>query len=91
MYNYFQIIGKLKTFDIEHQELIMEMIPDFPNQYGERKPYKLVVFLPDSVFGIVKDKIVEDKMIAIKGRMVEQGIFCSLWAERVMFMESDKE
>ena len=40
---------------------------------------------------MVKDKIVEDKMIAIKGRMVEQGIFCSLWAERVMFMEGDKE
>lgn len=89
MYNYFQIIGKAKTLDVEHKELTVEMTPEFLNQYGERPHYKLVVFLPDNMFDIVKDKNIENKMISIKGRLVAQGIWCSMWAERIIFMENE--
>ena len=74
MYNYFQIIGKAKTLDVE---------------YGERPHYKLVVFLQDFIFDVVKDKNIENKVVSIKGRLVAQGIWCSMWAERIIFMENE--
>ena len=86
MYNYFMIIGKLKKYNEETKEATLELLPDFPNQYGKRDPYELVVCIPEMLNSLFKDNDFVNKKIIVKGRLNPHAIWCSLTAERIIFL-----
>ena len=86
MYNYFMIIGKFKKYNEETREATLELLPDFPNQYGERIPYELVVCIPEMLNSLFIDNDFTNKRLGVKGRMVPHATWCALYAERIMFL-----